>query len=187
MRKDLLVAELLSRNSLNEQPTKIDEKSIHAYYNLNKDKFIREKDVAKYLEIVVTDSRTAWYIAKNATKDNFLPLAAEYSQQPYPENADVPYSILDDVQPEIRQAVYATPIGTISIPVKSEIGYHVLLIIDKLQKGGICTEEEIWDDLINQLSAQKQKEQTEQFVSDLRLKTNVEFYSDKLKKNPAHK
>lgn len=181
MKKDLLAAEMMSRNSLSEKTATIDEKTVRAYYELNKEKFIREKDVAKYLEIVVLDNRTAWYISKNGTTENFLTLAAEYSQQPYPENSNVPFIALDDVQPEIRQAIVATPVDATSNPVKSDLGYHIIRVIDKLEKGGICKEEEIWEDIINQLTAKSQKENVEQLISDLRLKTNVEFNSDLIK------
>jgi peptidyl-prolyl cis-trans isomerase C len=181
MKKDLLAAEMMSRNSVMEKSATIDEKAIHDYYELNKEKFIRERDVAKYLEIVVTDSRTAWYISKNATTDNFLTLAAEYSQQPYPESVNVPYSALDDVQPEVRQAITATPVDATSAPVKSDLGYHIIRVIDKLEKGGICKEDEIWEDIVNQLTAKSQKENVEQLIADLRLKTNVEFNSDLIK------
>ena len=181
MKKDLLAAEMMSRNSSVEKASPIDEKAIHAYFELNKDNFIREHDVAKYLEIVVTDSRTAWYISKNATTDNFLTLAAEYSQQPYPESINVPYIALDDVQPEIRQAIIATSVDATSTPVKSDLGYHIIRVIDKLDKGGICKEDEVWEDIVNQLTANFQKEKVEQLISDLRLKTNVEFNSDLIK------
>lgn len=181
MKKDLLAAEMMSRNSSLEKASPIDEKAIHAYYELNKDKFIREQDVAKYLEIVVADSRTAWYISKNATNENFLTLAAEYSQQPYPETMNVPYIALNDVQPEIRQAISATAVDATSSPVKSDLGYHIIRVIDKLDKGGICKEEEIWEDIVNQLTAKYQKENVEQLISDLRLKTNVEFNSNLIK------
>ena len=175
MKKDLLSAEIINRNSSQEQTSIIDEKSIRTYYELNKEKFIREKDVAKYLEIVVNDLRIAWYISKNANADNFLTFAAEYSQQPYPENNDVPYIVLDDVQPEISQSIISTPINATSNPVKSEIGYHIIYVLDKLEKGGICKEDEIWEDLITQITAKNQKENLEKLLADLRLKTNVEF------------
>lgn len=181
MKKDLLAAEMMSRNSLSEKTTAIDEKAVRAYYELNKEKFIREKDIAKYLEIVVSDSRTAWYISKNGTSENFLTLAAEYSQQPYPENSNVPFIALDEVQPEIRQLIMATAVNETSIPVKSEMGYHVIRVIDKLEKGGICKEDEMWEDIVNQLTAKSQKENVEQLIADLRLKTNVEFNSDLIK------
>jgi parvulin-like peptidyl-prolyl isomerase len=181
MKKDLLAAEIMSRNSLQDQSAIIDENAVRAYYELNKEKFVREKDVAKYLEIVVADSRTAWYITRNGNSENFLTLAAEYSQQPYPENINIPYIALEDVQPEISQAISGTMIGGTSNPVKTDLGYHVIHVLDKLEKGGICKEEEIWEDIVNQLSAKTQKENVEQFLSDLRLKTNVDFNSELIK------
>ena len=181
MKKDLLSAEIINRNSSIVQTSSYDEKSVKTFYEINKEKFIREKDVAKYLEIVVTDLRTAWYISKNASQDNFLTFAAEYSQQPYPEDTNIPYITLDEVQPEIRQAILSTPINSSSNPVKSDVGYHVIYVLDKLEKGGICKEEEIWEEIINQLSSKSQKESIEQLLADLRLKTNVEFHSELLK------
>ena len=181
MKKDLLSAEMMNRNSISEKSAPFDENTVHTYYEQNKDKFIREKDVAKYLEIVVPDSKTAWYISRNATTDNFLTLAAEYSQQPYPETVNIPYIALDDVQPEIRQTIALTPIDGTSSPVKSDLGYHIIHVIDKLEKGGICKENEIWEDLVNQLTVKFQKEYVEQLITDLRLKTDVEFNSDLIK------
>ena len=88
-----------------------------------------------------------------------------------------------DVQPEIRQAIISTQIKTTSNPVKSEIGYHVIYVLDKLEKGGVCKEEEIWEDLITQITAKKQRENLEQLISDLRLKTIVEFNPELIKKS----
>ena len=181
MKKDLLAAEIMNRFSLQEPKSTINDKAIRNYYELNKEKFIREKDVAKYLEIVTSDLRTAWYISKNATEDNFITLAEEYSQQTYPENNNVPYIALEDIQPEIRRAIFSISINVISNPIKSEIGYHVIRVLDKLEKGGICKEEEIWEDIINQLTVKTQKENMEQHLADLRLKTNVEFNSEHIK------
>ncbi len=186
MKKDLLAAEIMNRNAVQEQSASIDENSIKTYYELNKEKFIREKDVAKYLEIVVADSRTAWYVCKNANSENFLSLASEYSQQPYPQDTNVPYIELENVQPEIRQAIASTIAGGTSNPVKSDLGYHVIRVLDKQEKGGICKEEEIWEDIVNQLTAKTQKENVEQLLSDLRLKTIVEFNSDLIKTGNAN-
>lgn len=178
MKKDLLAAEIMNRNSMQNQASSTDDSAVQTYYEKNKENFIRENDVAKYLEIIVTDQRTAWYINKNATKDNFLSLAAEYSQQPPPETINAPFVILDDIQPEVRQAIEATAINTTSNPVKSELGYHIIFVLDKLYKGGTCKEDEVWEDIVNQLSTSSQKENVEKLLADLRLKTNVEFNAD---------
>jgi peptidyl-prolyl cis-trans isomerase C len=181
MKKDLLAAELISRNSSQNNSSLIDNQKIHAFYELNKENFKREKDIVKFFEIVVTDSRIAWYITKNGTSDNFLTLAAEYSQQPIPDSVNVAFSIIDELQPEIQRAVSVTTIGSISNPIQTELGYHILYIINKLKQGEICEENEIRDDIINQITAKYQKEKLEQLLADLRLKTNITFNSDLIK------
>lgn len=181
MKKDLLAAELMNRNSMQYQGVVIDDATIQNYYELNKDKYIREKDVAKYIEILVQDYRIAWNLTRNGNSENFLNLAAEYSQTPYPKDENIPYTPLDEIRPEIRNTIINTPINSVSNPVKTEEGYYVILVIDKLEKGGICKLDEIKDEIINQLTVKNQKEKTEQFLSDLRLKTNVEFNSETIK------
>ncbi len=181
MKKDLLSAELINRSYSKENISSIDETTIKNYYETNKEKFIREKNVAKYLEVVVNDLKTAWYISRNANAENFLTLAAEYSQQPYPENRNVPYTALDEIHPEIRDAIISTNINSTSSPVKSDIGYHVIFVIDKLEKGGICKEEEIREELITQITVKNQKENLEKLLAELRLKTIVEFNPDLIK------
>jgi len=181
MKKDLLSAEIISRCSLDEPVVNIDESAIHSCYELNKEKYIREKDAAKYLEIITADLRTAWYISKNATGANFSNLAAEYSQQPCAENKSVPYRPIDNLSPEIRKTIGATPVNATSVPVQSEIGYHVIHVLDKLEKGGICKEEEVHEDIVNQLTLRMRKENREKLLSDIRLKTNVEFNPDFIK------
>ena len=58
------------------------------------------------------------------------------------------------------------------------MGYHVILVLDKLEKGGICLQEEVRDEIINRLSTKMQKQSLENLLSELRLKTDVEFNVD---------
>lgn len=181
MKKDLLAAEMMNRFALQDGAISIDDNAVDTYYETNKDEFIRENDVAKYLEIVVADLRTALYVAKNATIDNFLAMAAEYSRQPYPQSDNIPYVALDGVLPEVRQAIASTSVNSVSNPVKSDMGYHVICVLDKQDKGGVCKLDEVREDIMGQLTARTQKEKIEQLLSDLRLKTNVQFNSGLLK------
>ena len=181
MKKDLLSAELLNRISLNTSSLQIENNLIHQYYEKNKDTFKREKNIAKYIEIFVSDSKVAWYITKNANSENILTLAAEYSQNPVPENMNIPFVPIENIPVEIRSTIQSMQNGTISIPIKTDIGYHVLYLIEKLDKGGICSEDEVKDDIIYILSNNIQKERINNFLSELRLKTNIEFNNDVIK------
>jgi len=178
MKKDLLAAELMNRTSVTVNTASIDNNAIHAFYERNKENYKREQDLIKYLEIQIADSKIAWYISKNGTTDNILTLAAEYSQNQIPDNLNTVPSVLADLPVEIRNTLLATSIGSVSVPVKTDAGYTVFFVIDKLNQGELCKEEEVREDIYNYLTNNAQKEIVENYLSELRLKTNVEFNTD---------
>ena len=179
MKKNLLAAEMINRYStLNESSTIIDDNTINEYYSKHKEEFIRENDVAKYLEVIVDDQKTAWHIIRNADSDNFLEFASNYSKLPVSDLSYVPYIALNNIPPDIAQAISSCRINGITKPISSEMGYHVILVLDKLEKGGICLQEEVRDEIINRLSTKMQKQSLENLLSELRLKTDVEFNVD---------
>lgn len=178
MKKNLLAAEMINRYSTLNESSIIDENLINDYYSKHKEEFIRESDVAKYLEVIVDDQKTAWHIIRNTDSDNFLDFASNYSKLPVSDLSYVPYIALENIPPDIAQAISSCRINGITKPIYSEMGYHVILVLDKLEKGGICLQEEVKDELINRLSTKMQKQSLENLLSELRLKTDVEFNVD---------
>lgn len=174
MKKDLLAAEVINRSS-KEYNNSVDQNSITDYYNKFQDKFIRDKDMVIYLEIVVDDAKTASIIKQNANLHNFSEFAEKYSKIPFSDTLNVTPVPVDDVPPELKAAIQSTLPGNTSNPIKSELGYHLLLIIEKLPKGSICREEEVREEIITILSAKKQKENIEKMISGLRLKNDMEY------------
>lgn len=178
MKKDMLAAEIISRFSSQNKAPQFDDNTIRQYYNVHKNEFVRERDEVKYLEIVVDKEQTAWYVSKNARSDNFLDFAEQYSKQPIQDTSNLPFVPVEELLPEIRQAISSTPVQENTLPVKSELGWHVIRIIDKLNKGTVCKEDEAWEEIVNQLTAKVQKEEMEKHLSELRLKTDVQFNFD---------
>ncbi|NLW30380.1 MAG: hypothetical protein GXY77_02865 [Fibrobacter sp.] len=178
MKKNLLAAEMINRYSTLNESSIIDDNIINEYYSKHKEEFIRESDVAKYLEVIVDDQKTAWHIIRNADSENFLEFASNYSKLPVSDLSYVPYLALENIPPDIAQAISSCRINGITRPIYSEMGYHVILVLDKLEKGGICLQEEVKDEIINRLSTKMQKQSLENLLSELRLKTDVEFNVD---------
>lgn len=178
MKKNLLAAEMINRYSTLNESSIIDDNIINEYYSKHKEEFIRESDVAKYLEVIVDDQKTAWHIIRNTDSDNFLDFASNYSKLPVSDLSYVPYIALENIPPDIAQAISSCRINGITRPIYSEMGYHVILVLDKLEKGGICLQEEVKDEIINRLSTKMQKQSLENLLSELRLKTDVEFNVD---------
>jgi len=131
--------------------------------------------MVKYLEITVDNLQTAQTISRSARPDNFLALAGQYSKQPFTDTANLPYVPVDELQPELSKAIIATPVSGTTSPVKTELGYHVVRVLDKLEKGTVCKEEEVWEEIVNLLTSNLQKDEIDKLLSDLRLKNDVQF------------
>ena len=82
---------------------------IQNYYNENKTKFLREKDAARYIQIVVEDVASAWSVKNQATPDNFLLLASKYSKVPVADPRTTPFVNVGDIPPQIAREDHNGP------------------------------------------------------------------------------
>lgn len=180
MKIDLLSAEMLNRFSQRIHPDSIKESDIENFYNLNKNNYIRQKDYVKYLDIAVDESGKAWEIYRTTNKNNFISVAAQYSKTPTFDSTNIPFTPLDVMQSEIRQALSNLSLNSVSSPVRTSNGYHILFYIDKLKKGDVCTLQEVKKEILEQIVNEKQKNLIDQLLADLRIKTNVEYNKELL-------
>jgi len=176
MKKDLLTADLISRNALSSDRIRITEEMVAQYYEKNTAQFKREKAAIKCMQIVVDGAAEAWRIRNQLTPENFAAMAAAHSNAPAENPESLPYIALSDLPPEISQVAAALRIRGISSPVKSAIGHHILFILDKQPEGSTADIGEVRDEIINRLSTDIQKQEIGRLLSALRLKTEVEFH-----------
>lgn len=185
MKKDLLAAEMQNRYSMKIQADSISDSVINHYYKLNQNQFIREKDCVKYLDIVMEDSKSAWDVYRSVTKENFVNSAAKFSKTPNFDSTNIPYISVDNIPSEIKQTIISAAVNSISAPIKTASGYHVINIMDKLDKGSLCSLVEVRKEIINQLVTINQKVLIEKVLADLKIKNRVDFdlnlISDSLK------
>jgi peptidyl-prolyl cis-trans isomerase C len=185
MKMDLLAAEMLNRYSMKIQADSISDSVINHYYKLNQNQFIRDKDYVKYLDIAIDDSKKAWDVYRTVTKVNFVNIASQFSKTPTFDSTNIPYTPSDNIPVEIRQAIASLEVNTISSPIKTSNGYHIVNVMDKLDKGGICNLFEVRKEIIDQLVTINQKVLIEKVLADLRTKNRVDFnlnlISDSLK------
>jgi len=74
-------------------------------------------------------------------------------------------------------------IGATSAPIKTELGYHIIRLLDKQGKGSIKHLDEVREDIINILSAKTQNALIEQMLTGLRSKMLVEIHLDVVPNN----
>jgi peptidyl-prolyl cis-trans isomerase C len=178
MKQDLLCAEMINRNPRSSQNIQISDEMIQNYYNENKNKFLREKDAARYIQIVLEDANTAWNVRSQVTPDNFLFLASKYSKIPAADPRTVPYVNLSDMPPQIAKEINSIRVKGTSNPVKTDLGFHIINVLDKQPKGSIRSIEEVNEEIVNVLSAKTQNSAIEQLISGLRSKMEVEVHLD---------
>lgn len=183
MKKDLLSAEMISRNSISSGNNIIPQPAIEAYYEANKESFIRETDVVKYIEIVVEDLKSAWNVRNMVTTDNFLDLAVRFSKVPVQDPRSVSYISIDMLPQEMADVISNIRVSGTTAPFNMSDGYHIIRILDKQKAGTTSMLEEVRDDIIGILSTDAQKKDIETLLSNLRLKMDYEFHFDLIPSN----
>lgn len=116
----------------------VSDKELKNYYDNNKEEF-NEKSSVHARHILVKEEDEAKAIEKqlkslsgDALKNKFIELAKEKSTGPTgPNGGDLGYFSEGQMVPEFNDKVFSMKVGTLSEPVKTQFGYHVIYLEDK--------------------------------------------------------
>jgi len=119
----------------------VSDKDLKNYYDNNKEEF-NEKSSVHARHILVKEESEAKAIEKelksllgDALKNKFIQLAKDKSTGPSgPKGGDLGYFSQGQMVPEFDAKVFSMKTGTISEPVKTQFGYHVIYLEDKKAK-----------------------------------------------------
>jgi len=119
----------------------VSDKDLKNYYDNNKEEF-NEKSSVHARHILVKEESEAKAIEKelkslsgDALKNKFIQLAKDKSTGPSgPKGGDLGYFAQGQMVPEFDAKVFSMKTGTISEPVKTQFGYHVIYLEDKKAK-----------------------------------------------------
>jgi len=196
-------AQALSENGLTEQGFKDSLRVQLLQEKALKDKAIKEEDVKKYYEqmkselngrhILVADEKTAKEaIAKIKGGASFADVAKEYSTDTgsAAKGGELGWFTVGSMVDEFNDAAYALPLNTLSEPIKSSYGYHVIEITDKRDVKGVGSfkdeEEKIRTTMLNKLTQTGEaqtilKDIVAQLAKDADFKTSDKELKDALK------
>ena len=114
----------------------ISDEAAKTFYDENNDRFHLEEIRARH--ILVDEEETARDIIKKLEEgEDFVELAKEYSTEPNAEErgGDLGYFTRDaNFVPEFKEAAFALEVGKVSEPIKTEFGYHVITVEDKIEE-----------------------------------------------------
>jgi peptidyl-prolyl cis-trans isomerase C len=117
----------------NEVGAKVTDEAIRRMYD-EQTRLVEMGDEVRPRHILVaTRADAETLLARIAAGEDFAALAFELSldEATRLEGGDLGYVTQDTLTPELATAAYATPIGQVSAPVESDLGWHIVKVEDR--------------------------------------------------------
>lgn len=114
----------------------ITDETARTFYDENGDMFHVEEIKARHI-LVDEEEEARDLIKRIEDGEDFAELAKAHSTEPGAEESggDLGYFGQDvNFVPEFKEAAFALEVGEVSEPVKTEFGYHVILVEDKIEE-----------------------------------------------------
>jgi peptidyl-prolyl cis-trans isomerase C len=168
----------------------VPETEVRAFYDENTAEF-EQPDVVRASHILIrldegADEATiaakqaqAAELAAKAKEDgaDFAALAVEFSEDPTVQQnkGDLNFFPKDRMVPEFAEAAFASEVGTITEPVRTQFGWHVIKVTDK-REAQTLPFDEVKADIGEYLKESKQQQAVEGVIAGLREKAQVEVF-----------
>jgi foldase protein PrsA len=107
----------------------VTDEAIQKYYEENKEKF----DTVRASHILVETEEEAKKALERVKEEDFATVAKELSTDTHSatNGGDLGFLAKGDTVPEFEKALFELAVGSISEPVKSEHGYHIIKVTEK--------------------------------------------------------
>lgn len=153
----------------------VSDAEIEEYYNNNKAGFTVEEQV-QASHILVEDEETAKEILNKLNNgSDFAELAKEYSLDgSATRGGNLGFFPRGRMVKPFEEAAFALEVGEISGIVKTDFGYHIIMVTDR-QEAGTISLEESRDNIRDTLLHQKQMETLRNYLIELRENAVVEI------------
>lgn len=150
---------------------------VEKYYNDNKDKFAEPEKIKARHILLKTEDEAKDIIKQLKGGAKFEELAKQKSTEPGANESggDLGYFGKGEMVPEFEKAAFDQKVGTFSEqPVKTQFGYHVILVEDRkaaVQK----TFDQVKEDIKKNLPQTKKDEKFKKYLEDLKSGAKVEY------------
>jgi len=135
----------------------VPEEEAVKYYEENPGYFTAYEDMVRASHILVEDEETAKdIIAQYESGTDFAELAAQYGTDGTKSTGgDLGAFVYGDMVEDFSKAAFALKVGEhTKEPVKSDFGYHVILVTDRVDEGGLQPYEWVKDTIFSDLDSQ---------------------------------
>jgi len=171
-KKELLIQTSISRIMSGVEVT---DSEVEDYYKANETKFTNQETVnAKHI-LVDTEEKAAEIKSEIASGKSFEDAAEEYSSCPSKaQGGSLGEFSRGQMVPEFEDAAFGMEIGTISDPVKTQFGYHLIKVEGK-NEASTKPFAEVGNNIKNMLLQERQAYKYTEHVNGLKGKISVEL------------
>lgn len=181
-------------NWLAQQAGKVTEVDARAWFDAHKDSLtipervrashifltrLADKDTTQNREAEIRELHRK-LVAKEATLEE---LARQFSDDDgcKPHGGDLGWFSRNRVPPEFAEKVFALPVGEISAPFESHLGWHILVVQEK-RPARTPEFAEVQNEITALLESQWREAKLKQLVIELRAKANIEKFESRIAK-----
>lgn len=177
--EQILVQVLIEREILDK--IKVNDEEVLEYYEQNKDGFTEKEQVHLYNILLETEKEAQDVLEQLEAGGDFGEIAIEKSAGPSAtQGGDLGYLTRGTIIPEIEEVVFALELEELSEVIKTDFGFHILKITEKKPET-VKALEEVKEDIIQTLLPDKQKEAFENFLEELKSKSEIEINEEALR------
>lgn len=158
---------------------KITDEEIEAYYENNKNGFIRYDDEIKTYHFYADSLEIAKNLIESLKKENSKNLE-EYLKR---YKGEIKIIKRKNIIPVISRELFKSTGGDIIGPIKTDFGYHVFKIIERNNAGTIKSIDELWDEIYRRILVNKRKLAYYEILDSLKRDLDIEVNFDKILKS----
>lgn len=183
-KKLTLVTELFENEILSK--AKISDQELKDYYDKHKEEFIPTIQIKASHILVKTEDEAKKVLdrLKKGEKFGDIANAVSIDTGSAKKGGDLGYFSKGQMVPEFEKAAASLNVDDISVPVKTQFGYHIIKVTDK-KKGTPVEFDKIRDMISQRLSGEKQKGAFDLYITELKKNYKVEINKDALMKSSA--
>jgi peptidyl-prolyl cis-trans isomerase C len=180
---ELMIKKFIDSNFSPRDEIKTD--TLRELYQENKEAFYTEDMVKAHHILVQGHSEDSYQQIHKIREsidsgDDFIAKAKECSECPTScQGGDLGYFGRGKMVKPIEEAAFSLKVGQISDPIKTNFGYHLIMVTDFKDKS-LASFEEVKDSLINRLKQIDKELQLIRYLKKIRAKANIVVYEELL-------
>lgn len=182
--KNLIVENFLEKKFNKEY--RVHDQEIEDYYNQNKDEFTWDGDYVHIIHLLIENKDDKIFSEINKSKD-LLDIVQTYffdiQSTSLKPNGDLGYVKLNQLPSELVNVIKRMKTGRISRPVKTDLGYHFVQLLDTQSAGNPKPPDLVRDEIILRLKIRKKNEAVEEYKKEIRAKNTIQTDISRLLKS----